>query len=308
MRNRREFIVDMVRTLSLTAVPPSVAVAMATRQGAVDSHAHVFLHTLAMAEHHRYVPDYDAPLSEYLGLLDRYGMTNGVLVQPSFLGTDNSFMLACVRAHPERLRCIAVINPATDLHALDDMNSVGCVGIRLNLIGLPDPQLAGEIWQTALTKLREMDWLVEVQAEASRLEHTMKPLLEAGVRVVVDHFGRPDPVTGVDDPGFQYLLSTGSTGRVSVKISGAYRNGDHGRGEEIAGQAMPLLRKTFGLQQIVWGSDWPHTQFEKKTSYEAAYRLLLKLLPREQDRHIVLWESASRLFGFTRAWTAHAPV
>ena len=52
--------------------------------------------------------------------------------------------------------------------------------------------------------------------------------------VVVDHFGRPDPRLGVDDPGFRYLIETGATGRVWVKLSGAYRNGSGEAGERTA--------------------------------------------------------------------------
>lgn len=308
MENRRKFIADMVCAMSVTAFAPSVAVAWPPQQRAVDSHAHVFLHTLPMAAHHRYIPDYDATVQEYLQLLDRYHMTNGVLVQPSFLGTDNSFMLSCLRAHSTRLRGIAVIEPATDLHALDSMNANGCVGIRLNLIGLANPEFTSATWQRAFAKLRELDWLVEVQVEAARLKDIIQPLLDQRLRVVVDHFGRPDPVHGIDDPGFRYLLSTGKTGQVWVKISGAYRNGANGRGEDIAEKAMPLLRSAFGLQHLVWGSDWPHTQFEKTTNYQAAYDLLLRLLPDDRDRNIVLWNSASRLFGFDKALAVQTDV
>lgn len=308
MKNRREFILEMVGTLSLTAIVDQTAWAISPAKRAIDSHAHVFLKSLSMAQHHRYVPDYDAPLAQYLALLDHYGMTNAVIVQPSFLGSDNSFLLSALHAQPQRLRGIVVIDPETDLHALADMKDSGCVGIRLNLIGLPDPDLTGAIWQRALLKLKDLDWLVEIQVEAARLEAILNPILRSGVRIVVDHFGRPDPGLGVNSPGFQYLLSVGKTRRVWVKLSGAYRNGPDGRGEEIAMQAMPLLREAFDLNHLVWGSDWPHTQFEKTTSYEAAYQLLLKLLPKEGDRQIILWDSSAQLFGFShQAVTVLAP-
>ena len=92
----------------------------------------------------------------------------------------------------------------------------------------------------------------------------LQPLLEAQVNVVVDHFGRPDPALGVDDPGFAALLAAGRSRRVWVKISGAYRNGANGRGEAIAQAAMPRLKDALGLDRLVWGSDWPHTQFESQ--------------------------------------------
>ena len=35
-------------------------------------------------------------------------------MQPSFLGTDNSYLLACVKRHPARLRAVAVVDPTID--------------------------------------------------------------------------------------------------------------------------------------------------------------------------------------------------
>jgi hypothetical protein len=47
------------------------------------------------------------------------------------------------------------------------------VGIRLNLIDAPDPQLDIEPWPALL--LSEMDWQVEVQAEARRWPVLLPP-------------------------------------------------------------------------------------------------------------------------------------
>ena len=55
----------------------------------IDTHAHVFARGLTLAEGRRYAPDYDAPVEDYLRRLDENGLSHGVLVQPSFLGTDS---------------------------------------------------------------------------------------------------------------------------------------------------------------------------------------------------------------------------
>ncbi len=47
-----------------------------------DTHAHVFVRGLPLAEHCRYVPDYDATPESYLTHLDRFGIDVGILVQP----------------------------------------------------------------------------------------------------------------------------------------------------------------------------------------------------------------------------------
>ena len=153
-------------------------------------------------------------------------------------------------------------------------------------------------WDRHLARLAAMGWQVEVQAEAGRLPAILPPLLRAGVPVVVDHFGRPDPRLGVGDPGFRHLLDTGATGRVWVKLSGAYRNGDAGAGERTALTAAPLLLAAFGPGRLLWGSDWPHTQFETVASPAAARRALDAWVPDETDRRVVLADAPARLFRF----------
>ncbi len=265
---------------------------------AIDTHAHVFERGLPLANARRYAPGYDAPLSAYLTQLDAHGVSHGVLIQPSFLGVDNSYLLAALKQAPQRLRGVAVIDPSAPETFLAQLNTEGIVGIRLNLIGAPDPQLKSAAWQAALTRLQALGWHVELHVEARRLPALLPPLLEAQVNVVVDHFGRPNPELGVDDPGFTALLTAGRTRRVWAKISGAYRNGNGGRGEDIAQAAMPRLKDALGLDRLVWGSDWPHTQFESQIHYDKARAFVDVLLPDAAERKQVLVDTPAELFRF----------
>lgn len=78
--------------------------------GAWDCHCHVFgpAARFPYAEPRSYTPE-DAPLEAYLALLDRLGLANGVLVQPSAYGRDNRAMLDALRRAPQRLRGVAVV-------------------------------------------------------------------------------------------------------------------------------------------------------------------------------------------------------
>ncbi|CCE09942.1 conserved hypothetical protein [Bradyrhizobium sp. STM 3843] len=252
----------------------------------IDAHAHVFHRGLTLAGERRYAPDYDAPLDRYLAQLDSSGLTHGVLVQPSFLGTDNCYLLNCIRAAPSRLRGIAVVDPTIGIEELQRLDRGGVVGIRLNLVGRPLPDLTESHWTRLLANVADLGWQVELQRRAADLPDLVTQLLDHDVTVVIDHFALPDPTYGIADPGFAAVLRLGTSARVWVKLSAPYRNGPLGRA--FARQAYPLLRDAFDVDRLMWGSDWPHTQFETTQDYAANLGFLDELIPDPAERARVL--------------------
>ena len=263
----------------------------------MDTHAHIFTRELKMANARRYAPQYDATLERYLATLDQNHIGRGILVQPSFLGTDNSFLLDALRQHPERLRGVAVVEPGMPLNELRQLAGSGIVGLRLNLVGMKLPDFSAAPWPAFFRNAEQAGLHIEIHREAKDLPYILPPMLQSGVVIVLDHFGRPDPVLGVNDPGFVALLKAAESRRIWVKISGAYRNGANGAGEKTALAAIPLLRNSVGLDRMVWGSDWPHTQFESTMTYAKARAMLDVWLPDPQERKQVLETSPARLAG-----------
>ena len=265
---------------------------------AVDTHAHVFHQGLVLADTRRHTPDYDATLDEYLGLLDAHCMSHGVLVQPSFLGTDNSHLVEALRAAPTRLRGVAVVARDAGESELRVLADVGVVGIRLNLVGLDTPELRAPAWQTLLSRVNMLGWHVEVHLQAARLDGVMPALLAAGCRVVVDHFGRPDPALGVSDPGFQYLLRQADSGRVWVKLAAPYRNWSAPACAASGRLATQQLLDAYTPERLMWGSDWPHTEHRHLASYTAATQWLDAWIDDPAQRRAVLADTPMRLFQF----------
>src|SRR4051812_27238023 len=133
----------------------------------VDTHFHVFDRGIAVADA-RYVPGYDAPLPGWEAGARRAGVTHGVLVQPSFLGTDNTRLLQELRAHPDRLRGVVVIEPdAAD--ALPAVHAAGARGLRINLAGrgktLRRWARAHALWDAMLA----LGWHLEVHTDRGAL-------------------------------------------------------------------------------------------------------------------------------------------
>ncbi|ROM33729.1 hypothetical protein BK648_23405 [Pseudomonas poae] len=269
---------------------------------AIDAHAHVFSRRLAMAGERRYTPGYDAALVDYLGQLHANGLSHGVLVQPSFLGTDNSYLLAALQQAPDRLRGVVVVERDIPRDALHAMARSGVVGVRLNLVGRALPDFAEPGWKEFFEHIVELGWHVELHREVDDLPQLVRQLLPFGMKLVIDHFGRPDARLGVGQRGFSELLELGPGGRLWLKVSGIYRlAGSPAQNLEFARQAMPLLQQSFGLQRLVWGSDWPHTQHEASIGYAAVIEQRQALDWSAQVEQALLIDTPRRLFGFHHA-------
>lgn len=250
---------------------------------AVDAHAHVFVRGLPLAPRRRYAPDYDAPLAQYVDHLDRHGLTHGVLVQPSFLGEDNAFLVAMLARVPARLRGIAVVGRDVQPEALQALDAAGIVGIRLNLVGEALPDIDTPAWTPLVDALRERAWSVEIQRSSVDVATLAHQLVDAGLDVVLDHFALP---ADDDDPGFARVLALGASRRAWVKLSAPYRGGPDGKQRAV--RAYPRLRDAFGLDRLMWGSDWPHTGFEQSETFAGNCSFLDALVPSAVERDRIL--------------------
>ena len=278
---------------------------------AVDCHAHVFERGLPLASRRRHAPDYDALLADYLALLDTHHISHGVLVQPSFLGTDNSYFVDALRRYPARLRGVAMVDTDITDAELAALDAAGVVGMRLNLVGLEWPALASPAWVQLLGRLRELKWHLEVHRDAVDLAPLLEALLPSGCALVVDHFGRPAPGLGRADPAFKALLRTAETGRVWVKLSAAYRHAiesglpaserDAALAQQDAAQACltaSALLDAFGAERLMWGSDWPHTQHQDVVDFARSRAVLDDWVPDPVQRRRILVDTPAALFRF----------
>lgn len=265
----------------------------------IDAHAHVFSRELDLTTARRYTPDYDATLAMYLDTLREHGLSHGVLVQPSFLGTDNSYLLAALRQAPKQLRGVVVVEREISRERLDEMDRIGVVGVRLNLMGKALPDFSEPAWHGFFVHLAELDWHVELHRQVEDLPALIRGLMPFGIKIVVDHFGRPDARLGVHQPGFARLLEAGCSGQVWMKVSGIYRlEGNEHQNLAFAREALPLLEQSFGMQRLVWGSDWPHTQHESSIDYGTVVEQLQTLGCSASMRRSLLIDAPSVLFGW----------
>jgi len=227
----------------------------------VDCHFHIFDAGQA-APSARYRPPYAATLPDWQRLAGALGDPFGVVVQTSFLGTDNTALLGALRAMPARLRGVAVVDPGVSDATLRELDDAGVRGIRLNLYRDPGWQRIGTApWRALFARVATLGWHVELHTDngdgGTVLAALDDVLGESGVAVVLDHFGRPG-ATGVADPVFSVAAAVRARRQVWVKCSAPYRLVAPGAWRELAQRWLEVA----GADRLLWGSDWPWTNHE----------------------------------------------
>lgn len=249
---------------------------MGVLTGRFDGHAHVFCTDGPMVAGRRYTPEHAAPLADYCDILSRHGLNGALLVQPSFLGTDNSYLAACLNAVGDHaglvFKGVAMTDPATPRAELERLNAAGVVGMRLNLIHGDVPDFDSPAWRAHLAELTRLGWHIEVQIEGARLPTVLAALKDRVGRLVIDHFGLPEGGQIDTCPGHRALMATPGE-HIYMKISAPYRAFPGIQGDALAAQARTATRQLlerFSPQRLVWGSDWPWTRHETGRSFDEA--------------------------------------
>lgn len=244
-----------------------------TSKNWVDTHFHVFNAGVAV-EDARYVPQYSASLCNWTKQAQSVGLTRGVWVQPSFLGTDNHLMLNALKSNPEMLRGIAVVRPDASFEELTALHEVGVKGIRLNLAGISHEisewVQAHTLWET----MHSTGWHLEIHTDQGRLPHVLSQL-PSEIPLVVDHMAKPSQGS-VKDPTLLALRARAKISPVYVKLSGAYR-----LAEVDPSRLAKLLLNELGPSALLWGSDWPCTNHEQFADFKKLMEQVHEWIPSE---------------------------
>jgi len=275
--------------------------AAAVNHYAVDSHAHVFCdQQYPFSPETLYTPQ-PAQLgtpAKFRAVLDFHGFTHGLLVGAGPYGPDNRCMMNAIAESKGRFKGIALVKPTIsdpDLKALADG---GAIGMRVNLMGHGLKELVEPGVDKLFARLKELGWFLQVHLEKDNLVDAAPILKKSGMKLMFDHFGRPDVPKGVKQPGFQTLLEFGREGAV-VKLSGPFRSSVAGYPYTDVDPYIAEAVKAFTLDRCVWGSDWPFVRLDERMDYGPPSICLARWLPDEKDRRRVLWDNPARLFGFS---------
>lgn len=256
----------------------------------VDAHAHIFLQNMPLRDNPRHTPNYDFTFNDYVTQLDANGVDYGVLAAASPWADYNDYLIDSIRGNP-RFRGTVLLEPNVERYVLQHMAQDGVVGVRMHMIGLERlPDISTFEYRRMFRRIVDLGWHVHLHCEGRDLPDLLPHFERAGMNLVVDHLGRPDPVEGINSDGFKALLRVMENGRTWSKASGHHR-----LGKPAAGYLQELIRQT-GNTRLIWGSDCPFVGQENEATYASTMDWFLNAVPNENDRIRILGKNALELY------------
>jgi len=281
---------------------------IAYRGPIVDTHMHVWKidpprYTLEQTLRDVPLPTTDAPIEDLLADNAAAGVTQTVLVQSSTSGWNNRYIVESAVAHPHLFAAHGLINPdsranATELRA---WMAAGMAGFRLNLVRDRDPVWVSAprnyaLWETA----QELGAVINVQMhppQAARLLEIAHRY--PGVKVIVDHLGKPDITEPPPYASFSHILAFSDRPNTYVKVSAlalASRTKEYPYRDVFPW--VKMLYEAFGAARLLWGTGYPGTHRSLPLDNELA--IITQHLPflLEDDKQWILSRTARTIWSF----------
>lgn len=271
--------------------------------GSCDCHAHVF------GPYDRFpldaAPPYPPPLAPaalHRDMLERAGLSRGVLVQPGAYGLAPDSLLAALAEGGGRLRGVALADASIGEHTLAAWHAAGVRGLRFVEMTVPGGtgRYPGSVPVDQLAALaptlRALGLHAEVWATIDQAAALLPLLRASGVPVVLDHMAGMQAGRPVDDPAFRAVRDALGEGWLWVKLALCRAS----RAFPDYGDIRPIHDALLHAapERMLWGSDWPHLRLGD-TSPDVSH--LLGILrdwacPPLADR--VLVDNPAALYGF----------
>jgi len=260
----------------------------------VDSHAHAYTLDMPLSPSAWHRPPHDAPIETYIEELDAHGVTHAVLAGASIYGDYNDYQIDALRKYPRLRGTVIINNPLIDRYILEMMKQDGVVGVRFQRRNVDSPpDLSSPEYKLLLRRIADLGWHAHLlENDGERIIKPLKDLEASGVRLVIDHFGRPDQNKGVNCEGFKAVLRSVERGNTWVKLSAGYRQASPEAAKELA----RALLKSAGPERLLWGSDWPFAAFEDKVSYADTIRDFFEWIPDSGARRKIGGETAFKFY------------
>ncbi len=228
------------------------------------------------------------------------GVERVVLVQMSYYGFDNRYMLDVMRAYAGVFSGIAVIDMQAE-RPDDEMCRLAALGVRgfrvqprgdierwLDGAGYERAFRCGADEKLAICPLINPDALPALERMCERFPETP---------VIVDHLCRIGASNPIGEEDVEALCALARYPQVMVKVSAFYALGEK---REPYGDLAPMIERVyraFGAERLMWASDCPY-QVQGEYTYDASVKLVEERLEflSASDRAQILGGTAERFF------------
>ena len=274
-------------------------------QNFIDTHVHLWTDNLREYPlAYSFTPQQMKPNlflpEDILRLARPSGVNRVILVQMSYYGFDNSYMVDVIRRFPQTFRGIAVIdwrerNPAA---TMKELAKEGIRGFRIYPDGASSSRwLDGNGFDAifrcsaqerlAICPLVDPDALLAIDQQCQKFPDTP---------VIIDHIARIGMHGNIKDRDIRALCMLARHPHVQVKISAFYALGEKRPPHVDLANLISSVYEAFGPNRLMWGSDCPF-QIADET-YEDSISLIRDLLPflSAEDKDWMLRRTAEELF------------
>jgi predicted TIM-barrel fold metal-dependent hydrolase len=276
------------------------------RGDAIDAHVHVWTpdtakYPLAAGYRREEMAPASFTPEQLFAHMKPCGVARVVLVQMSFYGFDNAYMLDTIRNYPGVFTGIAVIDDsaARPQDEMRRLKPLGVRGFRIYPRNMPvDRWLDGAgmqaMWECAAEERMAMCCLVN-PAELPAIDRMCEKNPETPL--VVDHCGRIGTDGTIRDADLAQLCRLARHKHACVKVSAFYALGKKKAPYTDLAPMIRRLVEVFGAERLMWATDCPY-QVQGDHTYRDSIELVRSRLDflSADNREWILRKTAERVF------------
>jgi predicted TIM-barrel fold metal-dependent hydrolase len=245
-----------------------------------------------------------APIENQIEQMKDFGLKYAVLINPRYFGWDNSYIAHCLKLRPDLFVGHGLINPL-DPQVADRlrywMKEHGFQGMRFSPIYHPDSTWLNSKEHYPLWKAAEELGAVFNYYIAP---HQM-PMLEdmagrfPGVKIVIDHAGKPDLKAKDCWPEFKKMFRLKRFPQVWISNSEPYEMSELKKYPyEDTLPFYKAIYEEFGGKQLVWGTGYPRPRWELPMDKELEFVDHYCSFYSTEDRDLMLGRNALQIWKF----------
>jgi predicted TIM-barrel fold metal-dependent hydrolase len=244
----------------------------------------------------------DFPPETLLSIARPFDVDRIGLVQMSFYGTDNSYMIDTIKRWPDTFRAYGYVDPESEGvgDQIAALLTQGITGFRV----VPEDAVVKTWLQTAgydamFAAASETGQAISCLVNADAFAEIDRMCgVHPGATVVIDHLGRIGAGGTIRESDVDALCALAGHENVYVKVSAFYALGNERRTHE---DLIPFIRRVYdayGPDRLMWASDAPPALITE--SYEEQISLVRDRIDflSGSDRDKLMRETAERIIFF----------